>query len=274
MKKLTLSRLRALAPQPRKKGSKLAVTAAQRLTNPPYDDYDEEPTTKLSTAFVVVLILHLVAVGGIYSFHAIKKHRKDAEIAATPDLMSAIKSTAPTKPTVPVPAPMAPASPSVPKASAQTQIVKAPVPVPTPAPVSPSVVASKSQTQNVSANKAGGIPAVNVAAQQVTPAPTSKAAPSSPKVEQSGPSAVVAQPKVGGSNQASPGVAQSAQPKAQADLVASGKTHTVQKKENPVSIAKKLGVSQEDLLKLNGIEDPTKLQIGQVLKVPVKKGTP
>jgi LysM repeat protein len=38
-----------------------------------------------------------------------------------------------------------------------------------------------------------------------------------------------------------------------------------------VSIAKKMGVSSEELLKLNGLEDPKKLQIGQVLKVPAKK---
>ncbi len=264
MKKLTLSRLRALAPQPRKKGSKLAVTAAQRLTTPPYDDYDEEPTTKLSTAFVVVLILHLVAVGGIYSFHAIKKHRKDVEVAATPDLMSAIKSTAPTA------APAVPVNPSVAKASAQTQIVKTPAP----APISTPVVAPKAPTPQVPSNKAGAIPAVNVAAQQVPPAATLKATTSAAKVEQSGPSAVVSQPKAGSVNQLSPSAGQAAQPKAQADPVGSGKTHMVQKGENPVSIAKKLGVSQEELLKLNGIEDPTKLQIGQVLKVPVKKGTP
>ena len=42
------------------------------------------------------------------------------------------------------------------------------------------------------------------------------------------------------------------------------------KGDNPYKIAKKLGVSYQALLQLNGIEDPTKLQIDQVLKVPAK----
>jgi LysM repeat protein len=38
-----------------------------------------------------------------------------------------------------------------------------------------------------------------------------------------------------------------------------------------VAIARKLGVGYDELLKINGIEDPKKLQIGQTLKVPQKK---
>jgi LysM repeat protein len=49
------------------------------------------------------------------------------------------------------------------------------------------------------------------------------------------------------------------------------RTYTVAKGDNPVTIAKKMGVSYEELLKLNGLENPKKLQIGQVLKVPAKK---
>ena len=47
-------------------------------------------------------------------------------------------------------------------------------------------------------------------------------------------------------------------------------TYKVAKGDNPYKIAKKLGVSYQELLKVNGIEDPTKLQIDQVLKVPSK----
>ncbi len=32
-------------------------------------DFTEEPNVKLSSAFVVVLVLHVVAVGGIYAFN-------------------------------------------------------------------------------------------------------------------------------------------------------------------------------------------------------------
>jgi LysM repeat protein len=46
--------------------------------------------------------------------------------------------------------------------------------------------------------------------------------------------------------------------------------YTVAKGDNPVKIAKKLKVSESELLSLNGIDDPRKLQIGQKLLVPTK----
>jgi LysM repeat protein len=48
-------------------------------------------------------------------------------------------------------------------------------------------------------------------------------------------------------------------------------THKVRKNETLAKIARDLGVNYDDLTKLNGIKDPRKLQEGQVLKVP-KKG--
>lgn len=50
----------------------------------------------------------------------------------------------------------------------------------------------------------------------------------------------------------------------------SGKTYVVAKGDTPVSIAKKLKVSYDELLALNHIDDPHKLQIGQKLIVPAK----
>jgi LysM repeat protein len=48
----------------------------------------------------------------------------------------------------------------------------------------------------------------------------------------------------------------------------SGKVYTVVKGDNPVTIAKKLQVSYGDLIALNHIGDPRKLQIGQKLLIP------
>jgi cytoskeletal protein RodZ len=48
----------------------------------------------------------------------------------------------------------------------------------------------------------------------------------------------------------------------------SGKTYTVKKGDNPVTIAKKLKVSYSDLISLNHVEDPHKLRIGQRLLIP------
>lgn len=50
--------------------------------------------------------------------------------------------------------------------------------------------------------------------------------------------------------------------------VASGNTHTVKSGENIWRISNRYKVSQKELLSLNGITDPSKLQIGQVLKLP------
>ena len=54
---------------------KLQAATARRMREA---DYTEEPNVKLSSAFVVVLVLHVVAVGGIYAFNAIKAHQPPA----------------------------------------------------------------------------------------------------------------------------------------------------------------------------------------------------
>jgi LysM repeat protein len=50
----------------------------------------------------------------------------------------------------------------------------------------------------------------------------------------------------------------------------SGKIYVVVKGDNPVTIAKRLKVPYDDLIALNHIEDPRKLQIGQKLLIPNK----
>lgn len=47
------------------------------------------------------------------------------------------------------------------------------------------------------------------------------------------------------------------------------KVHVVQKGETFYSIARSLGIKADDLMKFNGINDPSRLQAGQRLKVPV-----
>ena len=50
----------------------------------------------------------------------------------------------------------------------------------------------------------------------------------------------------------------------------SGKVYVVAKGDNPVTIAKKLKVSYDELLALNHIDDPHKLQVGRKLLIPNK----
>jgi LysM repeat protein len=47
--------------------------------------------------------------------------------------------------------------------------------------------------------------------------------------------------------------------------------YVVTKGDNPYSIAKKLHVSYNELIAINDIKDPTRVQIGQKLKIPAKK---
>ena len=53
----------------------------------------------------------------------------------------------------------------------------------------------------------------------------------------------------------------------------SGKIYTVARGDNPVTIARHLKVSEADLLELNQITDPRKLQINQKLRIP-ERATP
>ncbi len=57
-------------------------------------------------------------------------------------------------------------------------------------------------------------------------------------------------------------------------LSSSGKTYVVKKGDNPVAIAKKLKVSYGDLMALNHLDDPRKLQIGQKLLIPKPPANP
>jgi LysM repeat protein len=69
-----------------------------------------------------------------------------------------------------------------------------------------------------------------------------------------------------------PAVAPSAAPVA-SGVKDTGKVYTVVRGDNPVTIARRLKVSEADLLDLNQITDPRKLQINQKLKIPEAHST-
>src|ERR1043166_305974 len=50
----------------------------------------------------------------------------------------------------------------------------------------------------------------------------------------------------------------------------SHRTYTVAKGDNPVTVARKLRVSYDELIALNHIDDPRKLRVGQKLLIPSK----
>ena len=201
------------------RGRKVVRASAARAARGHADDYYEmEPNMKLSHAFMVVLILHIVAVGGIFAFNHI-----NARKSTGPNLLSNLsdriaQATGAGASTAAAKAPVVPAAPAAP--------VRQPGDADDPLPL----VTSDSATAGTLVQTA-----------PAAPAPVAKKEPA-PAVAAKAPSASGPVPD----------------------------TYKVEKGDNPYNIAKKFGVNYKELLTLNGVDDPTKLQIGQELKIPKK----
>ncbi len=216
----------------RPRARKVVRASAARAVRDVEDDYYEEaePNMKLSHAFMVVLVLHIVAVGGIYAFNQIHS-KKNAALA--PALAGK-------------PAPAAAAAAVEPAKPAPPQRMPGDADEPLPA-MGGSVAASKAA------------PSAPIVATAPTVAMTATKS-AAPKVESKppAPAKAVAAKEAG------------AKPAAGKPEAAAAGTYKVAKGDNPYTIAKKLGISASELLTVNGIDDPKKLQIGQILKVPAK----
>jgi LysM repeat protein len=222
------------------------ATASRAASQAPVADDDGSDGNRLSGAFIIVLILHVIAVMGVFAFARMKDSAgKDAAPKA-----NTAQTTVP-KPTVPKPA--------IPAAAASLTTVSAPLlthdaqrlPV---GPVQKTHTVKDGETLTkiaaltgvgvadiVSANKLKSgddihtgqvlmIPSVKVAQKTSTPAPT-------PATDSK-----------------------------------TAKTYTVKKGDSPMKIAREHNCTYEELMKLNGIKDPKKIQPGQTLKLPAKNG--
>lgn len=220
---------------------------------------ESEPSMKLSQAFIVVLILHVVAVGGIYGFNKLK------ETTAKP---VAKKEAAPAAITEKAPEPVAESKVEAPvaktvEAAAQTYTVVAGDTL--------KKIASKFNTSIEALEKANNLTSTSIirtgqvlsvgkaaaAPAKTEAAPLAKATPS-----------IVAKPEP--VQPAAAKVAPVAETKVAPKEAPStaGESYVVAKGDNPYSIAKKLKVTQEALMKANNIDDPRKLKIGQKLVIP------
>ena len=199
------------------RGRKVVRASAARAARGHADDYYEmEPNMKLSHAFMVVLILHIVAVGGIFAFNHINARKSTGLLSNLSDRIA--QATGAGAAAAAAKAPVVPAAPVAP--------VRQPGDADDPLPL----VTSDSAT-------AGTLVQTALAA----PAPMAKKEPA-PAVAAKAPAASGPVPD----------------------------TYKVEKGDNPYNIAKKFGVNYKELLTLNGVDDPTKLQIGQELKIPKK----
>lgn len=251
---------KAAKPKPAMKLN--AATATQRM-KPGVDDYDdEEPQTRLSSAFFVVLILHVVAVGGIYAFNSIKAHRRGLEPTTASTKAAPEKPVAETAPAAPKT--KGPATAETPvktavTAAAPAQVATTPVsnakvyhvkPNDTLTKIAASLNVSIAELQFVNSPKELAM----LRPGQIINVPTRRSAEQAPAIEPPAPNPVAKK------------TVETAAKSATAPA-----TYEVQKGDTATSIAKRYGVTVDNLLKLNKVSDPKKLQLGQTLKIPAKK---
>ncbi len=250
--KIRLPIRKPAAPAKRPPKLKLKASVASRRRAPlVVEEEDEfleepEPNMKLSHAFVVVLVLHVIAVAGVFAFNSIKARQTDKVFA----------SAEATAPAAPAPENAAPA-PAADPAPATTTASHAPAPAAAPAPTATgrSHPLQPGETLTKVAAQYGVTVAALEAANGITD-PTKIRAGADLVIPAADPAAPA------------PKVAAPAAPTTPSTVKDSGEIYTVAKGDNPVKIAKKLKVPYADLMALNGNPDPRKLQIGQKFKVP------
>jgi len=255
------------------------------------EDYEsgEEPNMRFSHALIVVLILHLIAVGGVFAFNWMKA--RQGEKVGSSALTATSGGTE-------APAPVVTAKSSAPTTDVANGTER-----------NHTVTAGDTLTR-VAANYGVTIPAIEAAngidnysmirvgqvlkipdagtapakATTSTPASETKtvanSAPAKTSTPNSGQTAFLAtQPEVKKAVIAAVPtdrvVAKAVAARAEttdssATTSSSATAYEVVKGDNPYSIAKKFHVSYNKLIEVNGITDPTKIQIGQKLKIPAK----
>jgi LysM repeat protein len=325
MKKILKMPLRRIPRRPPPAESLRAKAAANAET---YDNEDyeaeEEPNMKFSHALVVVLALHIIAVGGVFAFNSIKAGQTAStkgansppagqgsaqskpspaqgaiegwagktHIVQAGDTLSRIAALYKTSleliekengittysmirvgqvlkvPASASPAVAKPATDPITAAAkhaflaARTDIAKPPV-VDTKTTIAKPPVAAKTDIVKppvVAAKTDIAKPPVAAAKADIAKQPAVAA-----KMDIAKPAAVAPAAPNPAATQPSPKQAEVPPATTDSDV------YVVAKGDNPYNIAKKLHVSYNDLIAINEIKDPTRVQIGQKLKIPAKK---
>ena len=237
-------------PMTPKRTRRLRARAATMNPAEEYDDYGPEPNMKLSHAFLVVLLLHVIAVAGLYAFNSMKAGKVPVTKIAK------------------APVPSAPAQQASgnrdnsPGGGCSGSGEKPPIETKAPlmAKVSEAPKPSKSATEPVAkstqvtgSGNGGGLFASARAALQKTAGVGAVAAGSSKAIAQSVP------PDSSNAVTSAEAATPAASP---------AKTYTVRSGDTMTRISSTLGVAIPDLEKVNGIASNAVLQVGQLLKVP------
>ncbi len=237
-----------------------ARAAAMNTNDADFDDYGPEPNMKLSHAFLVVLLLHVIAVGGLYAFNSMKAGKLPKLAAASSTAPSDQADDAssdsnqsgnqspnnedpkkepskqPSKEKTPVVAKTAEA----PKTSESTQqaVEKTVANKPAMKPQTHQglLAGAKSALQRLTGAGVGGAAVATASAQDAVPSQAAEDTPALPAVETS----------------------------------TTAKTYVVKAGDTITKIASSLGVTILDLEKANGLVGNAVLRVGQTLKVPEK----
>lgn len=292
MKKTVRMPLRRAPQRPRPSASS-SLRARAATADEAYDDDEdyggeEEPNMKLSHAFMVVLVLHVIAVVGVFAFNSIKAGQTAAAKSPAP---AQAEESAIAKEAAPTAAPATTATPSLEGWKGKTHTVATNETL--------SRIATTYKTSIEALEKENGITSYSVirvgqvlkipdtapassannvketatkqafiASKTAAPKPTEDVIPLTTAPVKAAP---VKTAPVETTAVASTPAAPAAPAKTAPVPVAEDGVYIVAKGDNPYSIAKKLHVSYNDLIAVNEIKDPTKIQIGQKLKVPAKK---
>lgn len=234
-----------------KRTRRLRARAATMNAPEEYEDYGPEPNMKLSHAFLVVLMLHVIAVGGLYAFNSMKAGKSTASQAANkPHSTTAAaqkseeNNDAPRGGGGPSQKP-----PSEEKAPLVAKVAEAPKTTKTVGNASAKSVPAKAEhaEKGLFASAKGALQ--KAAGLGVTTAGTSKAAAQMPATEEA-----TNDTTLSGSDAPA----------------ATAKSYTVRAGDTMTRISSSLGVAIPDLEKVNGLASNAVLQVGQVLKVPEK----
>lgn len=242
-------------PMTPKRTRRLRARAATINAPEEYEDYGPEPNMKLSHAFLVVLMLHVIAVGGLYAFNSMKAGKSTAgQTANKPRAATAVASQ------------KAEGNDGMPKGGGGSG-QKPPTEEKTPL---VAKVAEAPKTAKPESNASG------------------KSAPAKAEHAEKGlfASAKGALQKAAGLGVTAAGASKaSAQttaneaasnPVALTEIeapAATAKSYTVRAGDTMTRISSSLGVAIPDLEKINGLASNAVLQVGQVLKVPEKAVT-
>jgi len=313
-----------------KRTRRLRARAATMQAAEEYDDYGPEPNMKLSHAFLVVLMLHVIAVGGLYAFNSMKAGKSTGQVSSKPHAaVTAASQKAEKNDEAPKGGGPSQKPPTEEKAPLVAKVAEAPKSTKTASTDSAKSGMAKADPAHKglfasakgALQKAAGIGVTAGASKAAAQAPATEATngvvpagsettsdagsktytvragdtmtrissslgvaiPDLEKVNSLASNAVLQVGQVlkvpeKAVAQAAASVAAAVSPSQSAESNAAtasvptqtGPTteYTVVKGDNPWKIAKKFKISQDELMKANGITDPKKIQIGQQLKIP------